>query len=305
MSCERLRSLWETFLDGELPSRQMLELQTHLDECASCSEAVALSQAIRQSARQMVYQDAAVTDELRDRLRGALLEEARSERRAAERARLRRAFRRAPQLAAAAAAAGLLWFAADSWRAPGNGPEATHAEATHAEAAGAGRATLDSPSSGREAQASVALGPQELLDLFIDYHTAPPPPVVTEPQLVPELERDVGVKVPFPSLAAYGAEWQGGSLVRVPRTQPAAYLRYRTRDAHRVTVYVYNASRIPLHASLQPRMVREEAVYGRHWRGYSIAAQLRHGVGYAVATDLDEARSAELVRAITSSVVSH
>jgi hypothetical protein len=52
-------------------------------------------------------------------------------------------------------------------------------------------------------------------------------------------------------------------------------------------------------------MIREEPVYERSWRGYSVAAQLRHGVGYAVATDLDEARSAELVRAITKSAVSH
>jgi hypothetical protein len=111
--------------------------------------------------------------------------------------------------------------------------------------------------------------------------------------------------VTLPSLAAYGAEWQGGSVMRLPRTQPAAYLRYRTRDAHSVTVYVYNASRIPLHASLRQRMFRSEPVYERSWRGYSVAAQLQHGVGYAVATDLDEARSAELVRAITKSVVSH
>ena len=93
--------------------------------------------------------------------------------------------------------------------------------------------------------------------------------------------------------------------MHVPRTKPAAYLRYRTRDSHSVTVYVYNASRIPLHASLKQRMFREEPVYERSWRGYSIAAQLRQGVGYAVATDLDEARSAELVNAITRSVVQH
>ena len=29
-----------------------------------------------------------------------------------------------------------------------------------------------------------------------------------------------------------GAEWQGGNLVRLPRTQSAAYMRYRTRDSH-------------------------------------------------------------------------
>lgn len=283
MSCERLRSLWETFLDGELPSRQMLELQAHLDGCSECSESVAFSKAIRTSARQVVYDDALVTDAFRGRLRGALVAEARGERARVKSVRIRRLLRHAPRVGLgvlSAAAGALLWMNVDDVKPA---PVPAHAERI----------------------ASAELGPQELLDLFLDYHSAPPAPAVTEAKLVPELERDVGVRVPLPSLAAYGAEWQGGNLVRVPRTKPAAYLRYRTRDGHSVTVYVYNASRIPLHASLKPRMVREEPLYERNWRGYSVAAQLRHGVGYAVASDLDEARSAELVRAITKSVVSH
>jgi anti-sigma factor RsiW len=291
MSCERLRSLWETFLDGELPTGQVLELQAHLDACSDCSESLALSDAIRRTARQVVYDDAPVTDAFRARLQAALVSEARDEHDELERARRRRWLSRAPQAslgaALAIAAALLLWMRPDEAKEQG------------------GDASAPGGSADRELHASHMLGPQELLDLFIDYHTAPPAPEVTEPKLVPELERDVGVKVPFPSLAAYGAEWQGGSLVHVPRTKPAAYLRYRTRDSHSVTVYVYNASRIPLHASLKQRMFREEPVYERSWRGYSIAAQLRQGVGYAVATDLDEARSAELVNAITRSVVQH
>ena len=290
MSCERLRSLWETFLDGELPSPQVLELQAHLDGCVDCSESVALSDAIRRTARQVVYDDAPVAGEFRARLEAALLSEAREEHDELERARRRRLFARAPQLglgaAVAVAAAMLLWLQLDDAK---KDDELASSDAHVAD---------DSP-------APHMLGPQELLDLFIDYHTAPPAPEVTEPKLVPELERDVGVRVPLPSLAAYGAEWQGGSLMRVPRTKPAAYLRYRTRDAHSVTLYVYNPARIPLHASLKPRMFREEPVYERSWRGYSIAAQLRQGVGYAVATDLDEARSAELVNAVTRSVVQH
>jgi anti-sigma factor RsiW len=283
-SCERLRSLWETFLDGELPSRQMLELQSHLDGCTDCAEAVSFSEAIRMSARQVVYDDVVVSDDLRFRLREALYAEAREESAELERRRFDGLRPRVPKLAlgaALAAAAGLLLWLGSNADAP---PQA---------AAAVRESTVAS------------LGPQELLDLFIDYHTAPPAPEVTEPTLVPVMERDVGVRVPLPSLAAFGAQWEGGSLVRVPRMQPAAYLRYRTRDAHVVTLYVYNASRIPLHASLKPRMFRQEPVYERNWRGYSIAAQLQHGVGYAVASDLDEAHSAELVHAITSSVVAH
>jgi len=286
MSCESLRSLWETFLDGELPSRQMLELQSHLDACADCSEALAFSQAIRSTARQVVYDDALVTDDFRQRLSGALLGEAREERETlAQRksVRFRRRFGRAPEIgigALAVAASVLAWLRVD-------GPP-DEAKDVASEA---------------ERQAVVTLGPQELLDLFLDYHSAPPMPAVTEPRLVPELERDVGVRVPLPALK--GAEWLGGNLVRAPRMQPAAYLRYRTQDAHTVTLYVYNASRVPLHASLRRRMFREQPVYERNWRGYQVAAQVEHGVGYAIATDLDEAHSAELVRTITSSIVGH
>jgi len=297
MSCERLGSLWETFLDGELPSPQVLELQAHLDGCADCSESLALSGAIRRTARQVVYDDAPLNEELSARIEAALLREAREEREELERASRRRWLARAPQVgglgaALAMAAALLFWLQSEGTRGAQEGSESDELAQSGVH-------------DDREARASRMLGPQELLDLFIDYHTAPPMPEVTEPKLVPELERDVGVRVPLPSLAAYGAEWQGGSLVHVPRTKPAAYLRYRTRDAHTVTVYVYNASRIPLHASLRQRMFRSEPVYERSWRGYSIAAQLRQGVGYAVATDLDEARSAELVNAITRSVVQH
>jgi anti-sigma factor RsiW len=73
MSCERLHAFWETFLDGELPSRQMLDLQLHLDGCSECSEALALSQAIRVSARQVVYEDAPVNEDFRLRLSKALV----------------------------------------------------------------------------------------------------------------------------------------------------------------------------------------------------------------------------------------
>ena len=95
MSCEELRSLWETFLDGELPTRQMLELQLHLDGCGECSEALALSQAVRLSARQVVYEDAPVGDDFRRRLSKAIVAEARQEHEARKNVRVRRLFGRA------------------------------------------------------------------------------------------------------------------------------------------------------------------------------------------------------------------
>lgn len=291
MACTRIRGPWETFLDGELPADQMLELQEHLDQCSECTEELALSRAVRSCARRVVLRDAGVSDagsgelelseEFRTRLSDALVREAKQEAAEVRGASVRRILRqwvpRAGALALSSAAAVVLW-----------GRTADVAEPT-------------TDVTGTSAQTAV-LGPEELLDKLLDVHSAPPEPEVTRPELMPQLERFVGVQLPLPvpSLAKYGAIWQGGSVVRVRSDRPAAYLRYRTLDDHKVTVYVFNPARLPLHAGLEPRMYREQPVYEGFRRGYTIVAQLRRGVGYAVATDLDEPMSAELLQAIAS-----
>jgi anti-sigma factor RsiW len=295
--CPRLRAPWETFLDGELPVAQMLELQLHLDGCPECSEDVAFSRAVRGSTRQVVRSGAAtdLSEAFRARLTGALEREAATERQAQSVAQTKRMFRqwapRAGALAVSSAAVVVLWL-----RMNDNVEPTTDV---------GGRVSGLAPGSSAAGAASAMLEPEELLDRLIDYHSAPPEPQVTRPELVSQLERDVGVRMPLPSLAQYGALWQSGSVVRVRSDRPAAYFRYRTVDDHKVTVYVYNASRIPLHAGLEPRMFREEQVYEGYRRGYTIVAQLRRGVGYAVATDLEEPISAELVQAISNSAVTH
>lgn len=301
MACARARGPWETFLDGELPADQTLELQEHLDQCSECMEEVALSRALRSCTRRVVLRDVGLMDagvsdastgheelseaELSEgfqaRLSKALAREAEQEAAEARSASVRRILRqwvpRTGALALSSAAAVVLWIRTHDVAEP----------------------TTDV--TGSSAQAAV-LEPEELLDKLLDVHSAPPEPEVTQPELMPQLERFVGVQLPLPvpSLAKYGAFWQGGSVVRVRGDRPAAYLRYRTVDDHKVTVYVFNPSRLPLHAGLEPRMYREQPVYEGFRRGYTIVAQLRRGVGYAVATDLDEPLSAELLQAITS-----
>ena len=300
MACPRLHAPWETFLDGELPAPQMLELQTHLDECAECAGEVGFSRAIRSSARQAVLGgDAAELGEpFRSRLRLALDREVERERETRNAVHTRRLLRqwapRAGALAVSSAAAVVLWM-----RMNDNVEPTTDV---------GGRVSSNGVSSNgvsSNGAQTAAVEPEELLDRLIDYHSAPPEPMVTRPELVPQLERDVGVRMPLTNLSQYGALWQGGSVVRVRADRPAAYFRYRTMDDHKVTVYVYNASRLPLHAGLEPRMFREEPVYEGYRRGYTIVAQLRRGVGYAVATDLEEPISAELVQAISNSAVTH
>jgi anti-sigma factor RsiW len=119
---------------------------------------------------------------------------------------------------------------------------------------------------------------------------------VTEPALLDHMEPTVGVPVHFPNLRQYGARWEGGKVVPI-RNQKAASLRYLV-DGHRVTLYVYNSERFPVGKTLKRRVVRDEPVYTAWKRGFSIATTDRHGVGYALATDLGEDEGAEIVASL-------
>jgi hypothetical protein len=143
---------------------------------------------------------------------------------------------------------------------------------------------------------SVTASVDQLIDEFVSHHAMSERPEVTEPSLVGKLEPRVGVPVRLPSLSQYGARWEGASVVPVTNTrnQRAASLRYEL-DGHRVTLYMYNSQRFPLRVTLDARVVRNVPVYVGTRRGYSIAAVEKRGVGYAVATDLNDSESAELV----------
>ena len=64
-----------------------------------------------------------------------------------------------------------------------------------------------------------------------------------------------------------------------------------------MTVYVFDPRAVPLHTNkLKTRWIEQRAVYAGKLRGYSVAAtESQHGVGYALATDLDDDESARLV----------
>jgi anti-sigma factor RsiW len=106
-------------------------------------------------------------------------------------------------------------------------------------------------------------------------------------------EREVGVRLHIPSFERYGGRWEGGSVVPV-RNQRAASFQYRL-GGHRMTLYVYDSSRFPMAKRLQQRLVGAEPVYVGVRRGYSIGATEHRGVGYALASDLSDAETAELV----------
>jgi hypothetical protein len=157
----------------------------------------------------------------------------------------------------------------------------------------ASQAALPAPT---RASAVALETPEQVLDELVDYHTAPPTPQITEPTLVQKMEPEVGVPVKLPALKQFGASWEGGAVVPM-KNQRAAIFRYRLSN-HPVTVYVYDARRVPLRGVLEPRVVHNQPVSVGERRGYSIAAREQRGVGYAIATDLDDDASAELVSTI-------
>jgi hypothetical protein len=280
-------------------------VQTHIDACEHCAEVVALERAMRLSLRRVTYEEGAVNDDFRARLQQALRqaeapvvvrEPGRRRRRVAPRAREFALYWGGPL---AFAAALLVWLGIESSKrqitAVAPAPMAQVSDVVPTPEVVPTPAAEEEPEAApRVVAASVTS--DEILDRLLDYHSAPPVPEVTEPRLVSQLERDVGVRVRMPTLM--NAEWQGASVVPVVRGMRAATLRYKLPNEHSVTIYVYDAARVPLRAALTERMIRKQAVYVGYRRGYSIAALERRGLGYAVATDQDDRASVRLVTSL-------
>jgi anti-sigma factor RsiW len=283
MSCRQVAALSDAFLDGELPADQTLDLEEHVAACEACRERIRFGSALRASTRHAVQADAVSSSGFEMRLSSALR---------AERERLLEASSQKPSLgpagqrrwgtvtplvlSAAATFALVTWF---------------NSRLDRERAVVAGGAQ-----SQRAPAALAALDPEQVLDELVDYHAAPPTPQITEPGLGQRLEPEVGVPVRLPALKQYGASWEGGGVVPM-KNQRAAIFRYRVSN-HPVTVYVYDARRVPLRGVLEPRVVHNQSVSVGERRGYSIAAREQRGVGYAVATDLNDDESAELVSTI-------
>jgi len=282
--CRKVQPFVDAFVDGELSAERVLELEQHLDECGSCREHVHLARAFQSSTRQAVHADCPLTSAFQARVCAALRAE-RERESALKKAHpnQERATRSKPLpwrtvVPVAAAAAMALAFANTK-----NAKLDTKKVATS------------------QQQAKLVPEPSEdqLIEELIRLHSSAPAPEVTEPTLVTDLERQVGLPVRLdPELQRFGARWEGGSVVPV-RNQPAASLLYKL-DGHRLTVYVFDPERVPLRrtSTLEPRVVRNRPVFVGTRRGYSIAATEKRGVGYAVATDLDTLESAELVASL-------
>lgn len=275
MTCRSFEPLLGPFSDGELGTEKVLEVEQHLAECRLCVERLRLNHAMRGSLRRVVREAAQPEAAFKARLSAAIEAahqrewETRVLEREAERGRMM-SWRTILPVAAAAAAT--LVFAAST------------GEQRRAERVSQSYAQAD------------ASGMDDILEELVNHHVRGQPEV-TEQNLLPRFEREVGVPVRAPNLVQYGARWEGGSVIPV-RNQRAASLRYKMGTNHRFTLYVYDSSRIPIERRLQQRYVGGEAVYVGTRRGYSIGVTEHRGVGYAVASDLNDAETAEIVAAL-------
>lgn len=274
MSCRQVTALMDAFLDGELPAEGVFEVEDHLATCDACAERERFEMALRGSMKRVTAADALPSAGFEARVAGALR---------AERERIlepRSApppsrSRRTAMLPLFLAAATTFCFVAFLNRHVGMTSPAVPAPAPAAPVAAA------------------MMNPEQVLEELVDYHAKPPEPEITEPGHLLDLQPEVGVPLRAPSLKQYGASWVGATVVPM-RNQHAAYLRYRISN-HPVTVYVYDAHRVPLRGVLEPMVVHNQPVHVGERRGYTIAAREQHGIGYAVATDLNDEESAELV----------
>lgn len=285
MACRQVQGLLETFVDGELPPEQTLTVEVHLDGCADCSEHAAFLEAVNDGTRKAVLDDAVVSSEFEERLKLALTAE-RDREVEAERALRRTAF--TPLLARgwkasvplAIAAGFLLWWQSTSLTG------SMGATSSEPEAKGVQTASLGNSADEIE----------QALDRLIDHHSAPPAAQVTNLELLANFDRDVGVRVHAPRLDKFGASWEGADLVKVRNSQ-AASLRYRM-PGRRFTVYMYDPRKVSVSGNLERRMVRDHPVYVGEWRGYTVAAKENQGIGYAMASDLDDDMTAQVLTEI-------
>ncbi len=110
-------------------------------------------------------------------------------------------------------------------------------------------------------------------------------------------------KVDFPVrppvfVGAHPGALRGGRLANV-RDHQAAYLFYEV-DGNKVSVFVFDPGEVPMEAR-RHQIIGNREVYFDEERGYNVALYRDHGVGYAIAGDLDQDQMMTLV----SSAVSH
>lgn len=275
----------ETYLDGELDPSQVIEVESHTRTCSKCSERVMLDRAIRTGIRRRVSAAQPPT-ELHERIVAAMMEERAHHRLAGPVGTSRLASPRSVtgwMLVAAAAAAAAI----PVWRKTHTDDVAATAVSKMATVeANGGNVDIDT-----------------MINELVDWHARPLPPEITDARDLSSFEPYVGVPVHAPPLPSpFGARWLGGRILPVVNQSVTAMLQYTIQNGHRLSVYVYDPRRIRVQpSSLKPHVIGKNGsapVYMGRVRGYSFAAAERRGVGYAIASDLEDEDSAEVTLAL-------
>jgi anti-sigma factor RsiW len=262
-----------SYFDGELEAGKLIEIGEHVSTCETCLEETRLLRGMRGSLKHVVRTTS--PEGLRERIGNAMsAERAREDARGAADEDSFGAMAPTPlplpswrsmvPLATAAALA-LMWSAATR-SAPPRTSEAAHA----------------------------GLLGDELLAELVAEHSQPLPPEATDAKAVRGLERYVGVPVRPASFERAGAHLLGGRVVPL-HSQRAAMLQYELGTGQRVSVLVYDAEKIQVGtANLAPREIGTAEVRVGQEKGYSVVVTQRAGVGYLLASDLDQDKSAQL-----------
>ncbi len=269
--CRSRAPMLGSYLDGELEASTLIEMDEHVGVCEACREGVLLLRAMRGSLKQVIR--GAAPDGLRGRIENAMI---------AERERTARGGIEAGPFAGAA----LGGFG--SWRTVV--PVATAA----AIALIWGAVTRVAPVTSHEVKPGSG---EDLLQELVAEHSQPLPPEATNAEAVRGLGRWVGVPVRPNSFERAGAHLVGGRVMSL-RPERAAMMQFIVGAgdaARRVSIYVYDAQKIQVGtANLAPRSVGTAEVRVGREKGYSVAATQREGVGYLLASDLDQDQTAQL-----------
>lgn len=271
------------YVDGELSADHTAELSAHVVKCTECFEQVEQLRAMRLSMRRTSTAKACMS--FRERMAAVVATENTRPPGSVQSELPARDAKLIPlrHVMVLAAAAGVV-FAAGMSRVQ------EHDSAGN-----------DPRKASQSSAALITASLDDFIDDLVDMHASPLPPETTNPEELPRFDPFVGVPVRRPALPTFmplSVRYDGARMHTV-RGKRAALLLYTMQGGHRATMYVFDAHTVPLQRTrLQQRVVKERPVFVGNVRGYSFAATERAGVGYALATDLDDDMSAKLVAAV-------
>lgn len=267
MTCAEFRPYLEAFVDQELSPERSIDVERHLLRCQECAAEATLTRSLRRATRTSVV-GVAMCPEFRARL-CCLLSDERVRQESNSSGPL--PWRVILPLAVAATMA--LFFGTGSERS----------------AASTSMADLSMQNLSMQ---------NNVVDFLVQHHASGRQSEMNERTDVSSLEPQLGFPVRAPDLESYGVRFVGANMVPLDRAR-VAMLHY-SLGGRRITLYMYDPMKVPLRGqvALQPRAVRDRAVFVGNRSGYAIAACEQHGVGYAVTSELSGDETAELVAAI-------